>query len=196
MSDKKRKKQNEIIEGSAEAKKEINWTRELLEWLATIVVAIGIALIINNIFVVNAIIPTGSMETTIMTGDRVFGNRLAYKNSSPVRGDIVIFKYPDDESQLFIKRVIGLPGDTVEIYDGLVYINGSDTPLSEPYINQSEEPVGDFGPYEVPSGHYFLMGDNRNHSMDARYWANTYVAEDKILGKAFVRYWPHPMRIQ
>ena len=123
-----------------------------------------------------------------MTGDRIFGNRLAYTFGEPERFDIVIFKFPDDESQLFIKRVIGLPGETVEIRDGKVYIDGSHTPLDDSFT--PETPVGDYGPYEVPEDCYFMLGDNRNYSKDSRFWQNTYVEEDKILGKAVLKYFP------
>lgn len=123
-----------------------------------------------------------------MTGDQIFGNRLAYVKSDPQRYDIVIFYYPDDEKQKFIKRVIGLPGETVTIRDGKVYINDSTEPLRDDFC--PETPVGDFGPYEVPEGCYFMLGDNRNVSKDSRYWLNPYVEKDKIIGKAFLRYWP------
>ena len=93
-----------------------------------------------------------------------------------------------DEKQKFIKRVIGLPGETVTIRDGKVYINDSTEPLRDDFC--PETPVGDFGPYEVPEGCYFMLGDNRNVSKDSRYWLNPYVEKDKIIGKAFLRYWP------
>lgn len=105
-------------------------------------------------------------------------------------GDIVVFRYPDDESEIYVKRVIGLPGDTIAIEDGKIYINGSTEPLQEDYLK--EEWTVATGPYtfEVPEGSYFMMGDNRNDSWDARYWSNTYVTKDKILGKALFTYWP------
>ena len=123
-----------------------------------------------------------------MTGDRLIGNRLAYLFGEPERGDIVIFRYPDDETQLFVKRVIGLPGETVTIEDAKVYIG--DELLDEWYLK--EEWVVDAGPYtfEVPDDCYFVMGDNRNNSKDSRYWQNTYVEDDQLLGKAVFRYWP------
>lgn len=169
-------------------------TREIVEWIMVVVVAFALALFINNVIIVNAVIPSASMEPTIMTGDRVFGYRLAYLSSDPQRGDIVIFKFPDNEKELFIKRVIGLPGDTIEMIDGKIYINGSDEPLDEPYI--VEEPVGNYGPITVPSGAYFMMGDNRNKSADSRYWKQPFVYQNKILGKAAVRYFPNPKKIQ
>ena len=162
--------------------------KELFQWVLVILGAVILAFLIDTFVIVNAQIPSGSMENTIMTGDRVFGNRLAYKFSDPKRFDIIIFKYPDDESQLFIKRIIGLPGETVEIHDGNIYINGSDTPLEDVDIKEPME--GSFGPYTVPEGYYFVMGDNRNNSRDSRYWENTFVSEDEILGKAVLRYWP------
>lgn len=174
------------IQADSEEKTSIG--KELFQWVLVIIGAVILAFLIDTFVIVNAQIPSGSMENTIMTGDRVFGNRLAYKFSDPERFDIIIFKYPDDESQLFIKRIIGLPGETVEIHNGNIYINGSDTPLEDVDIKEPME--GSFGPYTVPEGCYFVMGDNRNNSRDSRYWENTFVSEDAILGKAVLRYWP------
>ena len=123
-----------------------------------------------------------------MKGDRVLGNRLTYIKDDPERYDIVIFKYPDDETEWFIKRVIALPGETVLVKDRKEYINGRKKALSEPYIK--EEPVEDFGPYKVPKNGYFVMGDNRNNSNDAREWETHYVSRDEFLGKAWFRYYP------
>lgn len=162
--------------------------KELIEDILTIAIMFAVFFVLKQYVLINAVIPSSSMEETIQIGDRVFGNRLAYQKEDPQRGDIVIFKYPDDESQLFIKRVIGLPGDKIVIRDGLVYINDSDEPLDEPYL--AEEPTGDFGPYYVPEDSYFMLGDNRNYSKDSRLWVNTYVHEEKILAKAVFRYYP------
>lgn len=160
--------------------------REILEWVGVILAAIAFSLFINYCIIVNATVPTSSMETTIMTDDRVVGFRLAYTFSEPERGDILMFKFPDDEKTLFIKRLIGMPGETLEVHDGQVFINGE--ALDEPYLKVVTE--GDYGPYEIPEGHYFMMGDNRNNSADSRYWNNTFLARDKVVGKALLRYYP------
>ena len=130
-----------------------------------IAIVVAVVVFVEQVIVINARIPSPSMENTIMTGDQIFGNRLAYVKSDPQRYDIVIFYYPDDEKQKFIKRVIGLPGETVTIRDGKVYINDSTEPLRDDFC--PETPVG-----------------------DSRYWLNPYVEKDKIIGKAFLRYWP------
>lgn len=161
---------------------------ELLSYVKIIIAAFIIAFIFTQYIIVNAQVPTGSMKNTIMEGDRLIGFRLSYIFSKPERGDIIIFKYPDDETQNFVKRVIGVPGDVVQIIHGDVYVNGEE--LDEPYIkepmydNETEET------YVVPEGHYFVMGDNRNDSLDSRYWkTSTFVSEKKILAKVIFRYY-------
>ena len=171
---------------SLEPEQEPSDKNELFHWILTLAIAVIIALCVNRFVLVNAEIPSGSMENTIMTGDRVFGNRLAYIFGEPKRFDIIIFRYPDDEKQLFIKRIIGLPGETVEIHDGQIFIDGSKTPLKD--VTTKEFMQGSFGPYTVPDNCYFVMGDNRNNSKDSRYWEHTFVTDDEIVGKAFLRY--------
>ncbi|MCR5672553.1 MAG: signal peptidase I [Lachnospiraceae bacterium] len=172
-----------------------SFAHEVFEWLIVIAISATLAFLLDKFIIVNAKIPSASMEPTIMTGDRLIGNRLAYINSSPERGDVVIFLYPDNEKEYFIKRVIGLPGETVTIKSGKVYINDSTAPLDESAYIVSV-PVGDFGPYKVPEGAFFMMGDNRNNSMDSRYWNHPYVYKDKILGKAWVRYFPKMSQVR
>lgn len=164
--------------------------KEVISWFITIALAVAAALFIKSYVIINANIPSGSMENTIMTGDRLFGNRLAYKKKEPKRGDIIIFKFPDDETENYVKRVIGLPNETVYIENGKIYIDGSDTPLEEPYLKEEWEVAT--GPYSftVPEDSYLVLGDNRNNSYDSRYWENTYVKSEKILGKAVLRYYP------
>lgn len=161
---------------------------EIISWIKVIAAAVVIALILDFFVIANAVVPTGSMENTVPTGSRIIGFRLYYLFNEPKRGDIVIFKFPDDESTDYLKRIIGMPGDTVEVIDGDVYINNSETPLKEDYL--CEEPYGDFGPYEVPEGCYFMMGDNRNVSVDSRFWDNTFVEKKKLIAKAFIMYYP------
>ena len=169
-------------------KKKGVFLKELLQWAAAIILAAAVAIAADHFLIVNAQIPSGSMENTIMPGDRIIGNRLSYAFADPERFDIIIFRYPDDESQLFIKRIVGLPGETVEITDGKIYIDGSAEPLDD--VETKEPTSGTFGPYKVPEDSYFVMGDNRNNSLDSRFWENTFVSRDEILGKAVFRYWP------
>ena len=184
---------SEEMKGRSRRKKEgedqpFSLKKEIISWLQIIVAAVVIALVLNNFVIANSRVPTGSMENTIMSRSRVIGSRLAYLKDDPQRGDIVIFHYPDDESIYYVKRVIGLPGETVMIEDGKVYINGSDTPLDEPYLAEPME--GSYGPYTVPEGCYFMLGDNRNNSRDARFWENKYVKKDKIIAKVLFCYYP------
>lgn len=179
-----------------------NFKKEALEYAKLIIKVILVVFVVDYVIFINAQIPSQSMQNTVMKGDRLFGNRLAYgmnlrvfgkevfsvKWKDPERFDIIIFHYPDDESQLFIKRLIGLPGETVEIKDGKVYIDGSEEPLDDSFT--AETPIGDFGPFEVPEGHYFMMGDNRQHSHDSRFWNDSFVSFEQIVGKAGLRYWP------
>ena len=160
-----------------------------LDWLQIFAVAAVLAFVLNNFVIANARVPTGSMITTIMPGDRVIGSRLAYRFEAPKRGDIIIFHAPDEPETLYVKRIIGMPGDKVTVRDGKVYLNDSETPLEESYIKEpmvAESPKS----FTVPEGAYFCMGDNRNGSVDARYWKNHYVYRDKIVAKVLFRYWP------
>ena len=138
------------------------------------------------------------MLNTIQEKDRIIASRLAYIKNDPERYDIVIFKYPDNEEQCFVKRVIGLPGETVEIVNGTVYVtktDGETIQLDDSFVTNCT-PEGDFGPYVVPADSYFMLGDNRNTSWDSRYWDNKYVHKDKILGKVMFRYYPNISKIQ
>jgi len=169
--------------------KKDNILKELISWVSLIIIAAAISIFINSFIIANSLIPTGSMENTIMTNDRVMGFRLAYLFNKPKRGDIVIFPFPDDENTLYVKRIIGLPGEMIHIIDGNVYINNAITPIEEPYL--TDDMRGRFGPFVVPDEHYFMMGDNRNSSLDSRFWNNTYVHEDKLIAKVIFRYFPN-----
>ncbi|NPV89357.1 MAG: signal peptidase I [Firmicutes bacterium] len=157
------------------------------EVLSIIIVALVLAMLIRFFVVEARWIPSGSMKPTIQENDRVLVNRFIYRFQDPERLDVIVFEppletgYKDD----FIKRVIGLPGDRVEVAKGQVFINGQ--PLKEDYIN--EKPNYSFGPVTVPPGSYFVMGDNRNHSFDSHQW-NSWLTKEHIKGKAFLTYWP------
>ncbi len=164
--------------------------KEVLNWLKLLVVAVILVVAINKLVIINARVPTGSMET-IHEKSRMIGSRLAYLFSKPERKDIIIFRYPDNPKENYVKRVIGLPGEYVEIRNGIVYIN--DEPLEEDYVYYDTGIVdlkGDFAKTLVPEGCYFVLGDNRNNSHDSRRWENTFVREELILGKAMFSYYP------
>jgi len=166
--------------------------KEILSWVMVFALAFGLAIFINKVIIFKVKIPSASMENTIMVGDKVITYRLSYLFSEPKRGDIIVFPFPDNEEEDYIKRIIGLPGETVEgramskdgkSVDGRVYIDGE--PLDELYVMAK---VGDFGPFKVPEDSYFMMGDNRGISEDSRYWDNKFVHKDKIKGKAILKY--------
>jgi signal peptidase I len=187
------------------------------EYFESIVIAVILALFIRT-FVVQAFkIPTGSMENNLLVGDHLLVNKLVYAPTvsalerviMPVdqveRGDIVVFKYPEDPERDFIKRVIGLPGETLEVRNKQVYING--TALDEPYVRFIQPPAGPggssydvrerYGPVTIPANQYFVMGDNRDNSQDSRYWG--YLPREFVKGRALMVYWsydaePEPFR--
>lgn len=162
--------------------------KEIRDYIFLIILAFTFAFLMNKFVYANAEVPTGSMIPIVQPGDRLIINRLSYLFEDPKRGDIVMFAYPDNEKKNYLKRIIGLPGEKLEIREGLIYINDRETPLSENYLN--DEPNGDFGPYNVPEGCYFMLGDNRDNSLDARKWKNKYVKKEKIVGKAWLKYYP------
>lgn len=181
---------NKKSKDGEESGKKTSVPKEILSWSMTFLLAAVLALVLKNYVIINATVPTGSMEHTIEPGDDLLGLRLAYINSEPQRGDIIIFRFPDDEEKKFVKRVIGLPGENVKITEGKIYIDDSETPLKETYLK--EQWVKGTGPfeYQIPEDSYLVLGDNRNDSMDARYWKNTYVTNDHIIGKAYFIYYP------
>jgi signal peptidase I len=134
-------------------------------------------------------IPSGSMLPTLQINDRLIIDKISYNFRNPERGDIVVFSPTDalkaqNFKDAFIKRLLGLPGDKVEVKEGRVYVN--DQPLKENYIE--EKPNYNFGPVTVPPNQYLVLGDNRNNSYDSHYWG--FVPRDHIIGKAVVRFWP------
>jgi signal peptidase I len=171
-------------------KKEL-W-RDALGWIKTIVFALIFAWFITNFVIVNASVPTPSMEGTIRTNDRIVAWRLSYMFSSPDRFDIIVFRGTEPDSPLYVKRVIGLPGETVTITDGRVFINGSDTHLRDDFVPGGEHDFfGNYGPYIVPENHFFVLGDNRNNSRDSRHWYDPFVSSRQIRGRVLFRYLPN-----
>jgi signal peptidase I len=173
------------------------------EYVEAIIIAVILAFIIRK-FVIQAYkIPSGSMLETLQIGDHILVNKFIYYLKDPQRGDIIVFKYPKDKKRDFIKRLVGLPGDTLEIKDKRVYINGD--PLDEPYAEFKDsnnmfnknhpayyiDPYArnrdNFGPKVIPEDNYFMMGDNRDFSQDSRYWG--FLDRELIEGKALIIYW-------
>ncbi|SRR5579883_1520324 len=160
-----------------------------LEGLKTIGLSAVLAFGIRTFVAEARYIPSGSMLPTLQINDRLIVDKLGYHFKNPQRGDIVVFS-PTDTLQkqnfhdAFIKRVIGLPGDKVEVKNGRVYIN--DQPLRENYI--ADSPQYQYGPVTVPQDQYLVLGDNRNNSYDSHYWG--FVPRDHIIGRAIVRFWP------
>ena len=163
--------------------------KEIRDYIFLIILAFTFVFLMKEFVYANAVVPTGSMIPVVQPGDRLIINRLSYLLCDPERGDIVMFANPDNEKKNYLKRIIGLPGEKLEIRAGLIYINDSENPLFEPYLN--DLPNGDFGPYNIPEGCYFMLGDNRDNSLDAREWKNKYVKKEKIVGKAWIKYYPN-----
>lgn len=195
MSNKDKNAKQEARGAEEETQKKESFGQEIWEWVKIIITAAVIAWALNTFIIANSRVPTGSMEQTIMTDDRVIGSRLSYLFSEPERGDVVIFRFPDNEKIYYVKRIIGTPGDTVDIVDGHVYLNGSEEPLTEPYLSEPMRPEPPMH-FEVPEDSYLMLGDNRNYSADARYWKNTYVKKEKIIAKVLFRYFPKPGMIR
>ena len=159
---------------------------EIISWTKTIIIAIICALFLNNFVIVNAKVPTGSMGNTIIPNDRVVAFRLSYTFSDPDRFHIVVFRNPDQEELLYIKRIIGLPGESLQIINGNIYINGELLEDDKQFI---KEPFfGYWGPFEIPEGKFFVLGDNRNNSEDSRAWETTFVPEENVVGRAIFKY--------
>lgn len=181
------------------------------EYFESIVIAVILALFVRTWVFQAFKIPTGSMENNLLIGDHLVVNKMVFAPTlttleravlpmgSIERGDVVVFKYPEDPERDFIKRVIGLPGDSLEVRRKIVYINGM--PLKEPYVHflEAATPEGhevtsfdvreNYGPVTVPPGNYFMMGDNRDNSQDSRYWG--FLPAHYVKGKALMVYWSY-----
>lgn len=201
-------KSSENPPDAADGEKEetVSVRKEIFSWIKMIVIVLAIVVVLTQFVIINARIPSSSMERTIMTKDRLIGFRFSYWLDNPQRGDIILFKYPVNENQTFIKRVIGLPGETVRISNGKIYIDDATEPLDENYLPEEWVWENDGYEFHVPEGSYLVLGDNRNYSDDARFWAEnaieagkastmeeaqkyTYVKKSAIKGKAIFIYY-------
>jgi signal peptidase I len=193
--------------GSSEKRSEAPVKKKHLvrEYAESIIIAIILALVIRAVVVQAFKIPSGSMEDTLLIGDHLLVNKFIYgpmipftdkrlfKIRDPRQGDVIVFEYPEDPSKDFIKRVVGVPGDTVQGIDKKVYVNGRlyqnphEVHKEKDIIPKEQNPRDSFGPIKVPDGSYFVMGDNRDRSYDSRFWGT--VKKEKIKGLAFIKYW-------
>lgn len=167
--------------------------RSVLSFLGMVVLVLVMSWAMRTFIFGAYEIPTGSMETTIMSGDRVFAEKITYLASEPEQGDIVTFEDPEIPGRILIKRIVATEGQTIDLIDGAVYIDG--VPLDEPYVHgePSNPLVPAYGvdityPYTVPEGHIWVMGDNRTNSSDSRYFGP--VPVESVTGKAVFTYWP------
>lgn len=167
-------------------------------WGEPFLVAAVLALLIRTFLLGPYKIPTGSMRPTFLEGDRIFVDKVTYRFQEPERGDIVVFRYPLEKKKDYVKRLVGLPGETLAIREGKVYINGralDDAPIGQLYYyNRSDWQYGQSGvDIPIPESHYFVLGDNSAQSSDSRNWG--FVSRRNVIGKAFCIWWP-PKRIK
>ncbi|MDP3059018.1 MAG: signal peptidase I [bacterium] len=162
------------------------WRIELLEWVKALLFAVILALFIRVFLVATYVVDGHSMQPSLHDYERVLINKVVYRFSPPSTGDVIVFEYPLDRARDFIKRVVAIPGQTVEVKNGKVFIDG--VALSEPYLITPTH--GLFGPVTVPKNTVFVMGDNRNFSLDSRDPSVGFVPIKSIRGKGMVIFWP------
>ncbi len=167
------------------------------EWVESLIIALVLALVIRA-FVVQAFkIPTGSMRPTLLEGDRLLVNKFIYRFREPERGDVIVFRFPSDRKKDYIKRLIATGGESVQIKDGNVYVDGDlveDPSIIRGINYYNKEPYGGFNKViNVPPDGFYVLGDNSASSRDSRYWG--FVPQKNVIGKAFFIYWP-PTRIR
>lgn len=162
--------------------------RLLKDTIEVLVPAVVLFLVIHTFFLESRFVPSPSMVPTIGVQDRFLSNKTAYWFQKPARYEIIVFKPPAaaGSNEDFVKRIIGLPGETIRVSHGVVYIN--DQPLKEPFITPDRAPIAEYQPFIIPEGHLFVMGDNRNNSQDSRFWGPLSIKS--IKGRAWFRFWP------
>jgi signal peptidase I len=156
-----------------------------LELLESIIIAIILASLIRLFLFQPFYIPSGSMEPALIPGDRIIVNKLVYRFSEPERGDVIVFRYPLNQNKDYIKRIVAMGGERIQVVDSRLLINNQLT--AEPYLPPALI-YNDFGPVDVPPGTYFVLGDNRNNSQDSRIWGP--LPRDYVVGEAVVIFWP------
>ncbi len=186
------------MSSAKEVEKAASFKEVFIDYAKSILIALIIALFVRTFIVQAFRIPSGSMIPTLLVGDHILVNKFIYHFKDPRHGDVVVFKFPLDKSKDYIKRIIGIPGDKIEVRDKVVYRNGK--ALDEPYAIHEDkhilpaafQPRDNFGPIVVPPKSYFMMGDNRDSSYDSRFWG--FVKRKDLIGKAFIIYFswnPH-----
>ncbi len=166
--------------------KKINWKNEIKDWIVSIAIAAVLAFAIRTFIVEPYMVEGPSMMPTLQSHERLLVNKFIYMVTEPKKGEVIVFKYPSDQSRDFIKRVIATGGDTIEIRSGRVYVNGE--LKKEDYILEKQR--GSYNKVIVPQGHVFVMGDNRNNSEDSRFPDVGFVSFKLIKGKASMVFWP------
>lgn len=159
---------------------------EVKDWVISILIAVVLAFFIRYFVVELYLVDGPSMRPTLQSRERLVVNKFVYRFRAPERGEVLVFRYPKDPSRDFIKRVIAVPGDTIEIKDGRVFVNQQ--LMNEPYILSKTR--GDYPLATVPAGHIFVMGDNRNNSEDSRFADVGFVPYELVKGKAVLVFWP------
>jgi signal peptidase I len=196
---------NSEVPSMTSARERSKWKATLVEYTRSILIAVVLALLIRAYVVHAYVIPSGSMEDTLEIGDRILVNRFVYGTKipfsssrileirEPVRGDVVVFQFPKDHTKDYIKRVIGIPGDRIWITNKKVYVNGiayenpHEVHKDTARIPAIRSPRDNIGAITVPADSYFVMGDNRDSSLDSRFWG--FVKREEIKGLAFLKYW-------
>lgn len=194
-----------------EVKKKARWMESLWENVKSLAMVLAAVLLIRAVVVEATVVPTGSMQNTILIGDHLFLDKILYGPQIPFtdvrlpaiknykRGDVIAFRYPVDPSIVFVKRLIGMPGDTIQVKQKELYVNGN--LVQEPCVIHRDSQVypdsewiprearirDNFGPVTVPPDHYFAMGDNRDESLDGRYWG--FVPKENMVGEPIFVYW-------
>ena len=169
--------------------------KELVGWIVSILLIVAVSYLIVTFVGQRTQVSGSSMETTLSDGDHLIVDKISYRFREPQRYEIVVFPYRYEKNTYYIKRIIGLPGETVQIVDGYIYINGKQ--LDEHYGNEIIEEAGMAAePVTLGEDEYFVMGDNRNNSADSRYWENTFLKKEKIVGKGMIKYYPKIQKLE